>query len=58
MPDLELCQPRGQESTERFTEFDKLNLIEFDYGGLFLGSRQFLILPQLPQKLTLASKVA
>jgi len=36
--------------TERFTYLGKL-------GGLVLGSSQFLLLPQLPLKLILPSKV-
>ena len=42
---------------ERFTDLDKLNLVKIYNGSKVLGSSQFLILPQLPQKTTLASKV-
>jgi hypothetical protein len=31
--------------------------VKFDNGGLILSSRQFLLLPQLPQKMKIASKV-
>jgi len=41
---------------EYFTDLDMLNLIKFDYGGLFLGSSQFSVLLQLPQKMMLTSK--
>jgi hypothetical protein len=41
-------------STERF----KLNLIKFADGDLVSGLSQFLLLPQLPHKMTLALKVA
>ena len=44
-------------TTERFTDLDKFNLVKFSYGGLVLGSGQFLQCPQLPQGMTLASKV-
>ena len=37
------------------TDLDKLNLVKICNGGLGLGSKQFPLLPQLPQKLTLAS---
>ena len=43
-------------STERFKSLDKLNLVKFAYGGLVLGSSQFLLLHQLPIKIMLASK--
>jgi len=44
--------------TKCFTNFGKLNLVEFTLGGLVLGSSQFLLLPQMSQKMTLASKEA
>jgi hypothetical protein len=37
-----------------FHEFERA---KFPDGGSVLGSNQFLILPQLPQKITLDSKV-
>ena len=43
--------------TDRFTDLDKPNLFELAYGGLVLGSSQFLLLPQLPHKMMLVSKV-
>ena len=44
-------------STVRVKDLDKLKLVKIAYGGLFLGSSQFLLLPQLPLKIKLASKV-
>jgi hypothetical protein len=41
------------EYTECFTDLGK-----FDNGGLILSSSQFSLLPRLPQKIKLASKVA
>ena len=38
-------------------DLDKLNLIKLGYSCLVLGSSQFLIMPQLPQKMMHASKV-
>ena len=46
-----------QLDTVRITDEDKLNLVKFGIGGLVLGSSQFLLLPQLPQKRTLSSVV-
>ena len=43
--------------TERFIYLDKLILVKFAYGGLVLGSSKLLLLPRLPQKMMLASKV-
>jgi hypothetical protein len=37
-------------------DLDKLNLLKLHYGDLDLGSNQFLLLPQLPQNMMLASK--
>ena len=34
-----------------------LENVKIDYGGLVLGSSQFLLLPQLLQKMMLASKM-
>ena len=45
-------------ATLRITDLDKLNLVKLDNGGLVLGSSQFLLLSQLPQKMTLTSKVS
>jgi len=36
------------------TNLDKFTLVELEISGLVLG--QFLLLPQLPQKMTIASK--
>jgi hypothetical protein len=38
--------------------FHQLRQAKFDKGGLLLSSSQFLLLPQLPQKMKLASKMA
>ena len=43
--------------TECVMDLDKLNLVYLGYGGSVLGLSQFLILPQLPQKMTLTIKV-
>ncbi len=42
-------------TTVCFTDLGKLNLLMV--GGSILSSSQFLLLPQLPQKMELASKV-
>ena len=34
--------------TVRITDLNRLNLVKLGYGGLILGSSQFLLLPQLP----------
>ena len=39
------------------TDLDELNSFIFGKGGMVLGSGQFSTLPQLPQKMKLASKV-
>ena len=39
------------------TDLGKLNLVTFGNGGLVLGSSQFLLLLQLPQKTKLYSRV-
>ena len=41
----------------RITDLCKINLVKLGYGGLALGLSQYSILPQPPQKMTLASKV-
>ena len=38
-------------------DLDKLNLVKLGYDGSVLGLSQFLLLPQLPQKMILALKV-
>ena len=43
--------------TVRIKDLDKLNLIKLAYGGLVLGLNYILLLPQLPHKIMLASKV-
>ena len=47
-----------QHSTVRITDLDKLNLVKIRNGVLVLGSSQYLLLPQPPQKMTLNSKVS
>jgi hypothetical protein len=37
--------------------FNRVRQAKFDYGGSILSSSQFLLLPQLPQKVELTSKV-
>ena len=37
--------------------FHRFGQTNFAYGGQVLGSSQFLVLPQLPEKTKLASKV-
>jgi hypothetical protein len=37
--------------------FHQFRQAKFAYGGSFLSLSQFLLLPQLPQKMELASKV-
>ena len=39
-----------KKTEECVRDLDKLNLVELGYDGSFLGSCQFLLLPQLPQK--------
>ena len=41
----------------RYRAFRRFGQAKFAYGGPVLGSSQFLLLPQLPQKITLVSKV-
>jgi len=40
-----------------YRAFHELRQAKFRYGGLVLGSSQFSILPQLPPKILLDSKV-
>jgi hypothetical protein len=39
-----------------YSVFHQFRQAEFAHGGLILSSSQFLLLPQLPQKMELASK--
>ena len=41
----------------RITDFDEPNLVKTHKIGLILGSSQFALMPQLPQKMALGSKV-
>jgi hypothetical protein len=40
-----------------YSVFHRFRKAKFAYGGSILSSSQFLLLPQLPQKMELASKV-
>jgi hypothetical protein len=40
-----------------YSVFHQFREAKFAYGGSILSSSQFLLLPQLPQKMELASKV-
>jgi hypothetical protein len=40
-----------------YSEFHRFRQAKFDYGGLILSLSQFLLLPQLSQKVELTSKV-
>ena len=42
---------------ESVRDLDKLNFVKLGFGGMVLGSSQFLLLPQLPQLMMLDSKV-
>ena len=42
---------------ECVTDLDKLNLVKFGFGGFILGFSLFSLLPKLPQKTLIASKV-
>ena len=53
----ELLQKRFYYDTLRIKDLYNLNLEKLAYGDLVLGSNQFLLLPQQPQKMILASKV-
>ena len=48
---------RGHLGLKNITNLDKFNLVKICNGGLVLGSSQFSLLPKLPQKMMLASKV-
>ncbi len=50
------CDIRFQRASQlslSYREFHGLGQAKFSYGGLVLGSSQFSLLPQLPQKMTL-----
>ncbi len=40
-----------------YSVFHQIKQAKFAYGGIILSSSQFLLLPQLPLKMELASKV-
>ena len=44
-------------NTECVRDLDKINFVKLGNGGSVLGLGQFLLLLQLPQQMTLASKV-
>jgi hypothetical protein len=50
-------QKTKQAKTCSYSVFQGFRQAKFDKGGSILSSGQFLILPQLPQKMKLASKV-
>ena len=50
-------QSGRRHTTVCITDLFKLNLVKIRNGGLVLCSSQFPVLPQLPQKMTLAAKV-
>ena len=43
--------------TVRIKDLNKLNLVNLAYGGLVLGSSQFTLLSEMPQKMMPTSKV-
>jgi hypothetical protein len=43
--------------SQSYSVFHRFKKAKFAYGGSILSSSQFSILPQLPQKMKLASKV-
>ena len=47
---------RGTYSSDCVRDFDKLNLVKVNNGGSVLNSRQFLLCPQLLQKMMLTSE--
>ena len=47
----------SQFSTLMYRAFHRSGQAKFAYGGPILGSSQFLLLPHLPQEMTLASNV-
>ena len=51
LPDQHHC------TKKLYRAFHRFGLTKFAHGGLVLGLSQFLILPEMPQKMTLASKV-
>ena len=48
---------RGDQNNQSTERFNSLGQAKIHNGGSTLGSSQLLLLPQLPQKTTLASKV-
>ncbi len=46
-----------QQHPQSYSVFHGFSLAKFAYCGSILSSSQFLILPQLPQKMKLTSKV-
>ncbi len=52
------CGPgREDKVSETYSVFHRFRQAKFDYDGSILSLSQFLILPQLPQKVGLTSKV-
>ena len=56
---FEKCKNFGTVTGKTCTNraFHRFGQAKFAYGGLVLGSSQFSVLPQLPHKMMLASKV-
>ena len=44
-------------ATVYIKDLDKLNLVKLVNGGLVLGSSHFLLLPHMPKKMKIASKL-
>jgi hypothetical protein len=52
-----VCQRSWPSYAKMYCVFQGFSKAKFAYGGSILSSSQFLILPQLPQKMKLTSKV-
>ncbi len=48
---------KAKQNFETYSVFHRFRKAKFAYGGSILSSSQFLLLPQLSQKMELASKV-
>jgi len=51
------CVCMREREREMYIAFHRFGQAKFAYGSLILGSSQFLLLPQLPQKMTINLKV-
>ncbi len=45
-------------NNKQITDLDKLDMVKLDYGSLVSGLSQFLIMTNVPQSMTVVSKVA